>query len=99
MPFYPKEIEHSDKYSDDLFEYKHVILTEEIFRRLTKDKLLKEEEWRAIGIKQTKGWSHYTIFKPEPHILLFKRPIGTDPVTGEVPVEILEKLAVKGRKN
>lgn len=25
-----------------------------------------------------------TLFRPEPHILLFKRPLGTDPVSGKV---------------
>ena len=25
---------------------------------------------------------------PEPHILLFRRPLGTDPVTGKVDVEL-----------
>lgn len=24
------------------------------------------------------------LFRPEPHILLFKRPLGTDPVSGKV---------------
>ena len=27
------------------------------------------------------------IHKPEPHILLFKRPLGTDPTTGKVNAE------------
>ena len=26
--------------------------------------------------------AHYEIHKPEPHILLFRRPLGTDPNTG-----------------
>lgn len=25
---------------------------------------------------------HYELHKPEPHILLFRRPLGTDPNTG-----------------
>ena len=31
------------------------------------------------------GWVHYEIHKPEPHILLFRRPLGTDPQTGMLP--------------
>ena len=25
------------------------------------------------------GWEHYALHRPEPHILLFRRPLGTDP--------------------
>ena len=81
---FPKELEMSEKYYDETYEYKHVILTKEIFEKIPKFKLLKEEEWRALGIAQTKGWVHYTYFKPEPHILLFRRPVGTNPATGKV---------------
>lgn len=28
--------------------------------------------------------SHYEVHKPEPHVLLFRRPLGTDPRTGAV---------------
>jgi len=35
-----------------------------------------------------RGWTHYAIHKPEPHILLFRRPVGTDPTTGEVDPEL-----------
>lgn len=30
-------------------------------------------------------------FRPEPHILLFKRPLGTDPVSGKVVPELEEE--------
>lgn len=30
----------------------------------------------------SRGWEHYEIHRPEPHVLLFRRPIGTDPHTG-----------------
>ena len=26
----------------------------------------------------------FFLFRPEPHILLFRRPLGTDPLTGHV---------------
>ena len=32
-------------------------------------------EWRALGVQQSRGWNHYMVHRPEPHILLFKRPI------------------------
>lgn len=83
---FPKEIEQSEKYHDSIYEYKHIILTKELFDKIPKYKLLKEEEWRALGIHQTKGWIHYTYFKPEPHILLFRRPLGTNPMTGRMEI-------------
>jgi cyclin-dependent kinase regulatory subunit CKS1 len=37
---------------------------------------MNETEWRSLGIQQSKGWIHYTIHKPEPHILLFRRELS-----------------------
>jgi len=48
-------------------------------------KLLSEKQWRALGVTQSRGWMHYGIHKPEPHILLFRRPIGTNSRTGKAP--------------
>jgi cyclin-dependent kinase regulatory subunit CKS1 len=82
------------------------------------DRLLTEQEWRHLGVQQSRGWVHYAIHKyaiqtvpsvydlwscspffayctcsrPEPHILLFRRPLGTDPATGRVN-PVLEKEA------
>lgn len=92
MVNYPREVEHSDKYQDELYEYKHVCLPKNIFERIPKGKLLSESEWRKLGISQSRGWVHYSIHKPEPHILLFRRPIGTDPKTGNVPNVISFKI-------
>ncbi len=92
MPHYPKEIEYSDKYFDDYYEYRHVILPKEIFKKLPAKKLLNESEWRSLGLTQTQGWVHYTIHKPEPHILLFRRLIGTNPQTGLANKETVAKI-------
>lgn len=82
---FPKEIEYSEKYYDDVYEYKHIILNKETFEKMPRTKgFLKEEDVYRLGIVQTKGWVHYSRFKPEPHILLFRRPIGTNPTTGKV---------------
>jgi len=35
-----------------------------------------QNEWRAIGVQQSRGWVHYAIHRPEPHIMLFRRPIN-----------------------
>jgi cyclin-dependent kinase regulatory subunit CKS1 len=83
-----KEIEYSDKYEDSQYEYRHVILTKDVAKLLPlvnkQPRLLSETEWRSLGVQQSRGWVHYEIHRPEPHVLLFRRPIGTDPLTGKV---------------
>lgn len=68
-----KLIVYSEKYYDDKYEYRHVILPPDIAERVPKDHLMSEEEWRALGVQQSVGWIHYDMHKPEPHILLFRR--------------------------
>jgi hypothetical protein len=69
-------IQYSDRYpAEDGFEYRHVILPPEIFRLAPKGRLLTEEQWRALGVQQSRGWVHYAIHRPEPNILLFKKPL------------------------
>jgi cyclin-dependent kinase regulatory subunit CKS1 len=82
-------IEYSEKYADDNNEYRHVILPKELAKTLPKGRILSESEWRRIGVQQSRGWHHYAIHRPEPHILLFRRPLGTDPQTGEVDPKLL----------
>ncbi|KAF2750879.1 CKS-domain-containing protein [Sporormia fimetaria CBS 119925] len=87
---------YSSRYSDDKFEYRHVQLPKQMLKAIPEDyfipnpkdgsrgsvlKLLWEEEWRAFGITQSLGWEHYEVHEPEPHILLFKRPINYQPPT------------------
>lgn len=38
-----------------------------------------------MGVQQSRGWTHYELHRPEPHILLFRRAKGTDPQTGLPP--------------
>ncbi|XP_065209381.1 cyclin-dependent kinases regulatory subunit 1 [Planococcus citri] len=70
-----KEFYYSPKYYDDKYEYRHVVLPKEIARLVSKTELMSEAEWRAIGVQMSPGWVHYMIHRPEPHILLFKRPV------------------------
>ncbi len=85
MPHFPDEIEYSDKYNDDLYEYRHVILPKHVYKKMPRGRLLTEMEWRSLGVQQSRGWVHYEIHRPEPYILLFRRPKGTDPNTGLPP--------------
>ncbi|KAJ8905419.1 hypothetical protein NDN08_001926 [Rhodosorus marinus] len=68
-----QNIQYSEKYYDDQFEYRHVILPKDIAKYVPRSRLMSEEEWRALGVQQSRGWVHYAIHRPEPHILLFKR--------------------------
>ncbi|CEH12741.1 cyclin-dependent kinase regulatory subunit [Ceraceosorus bombacis] len=81
---YVNRIHYSDHYSDDEWQYRHVIIPKGMLKQLPKEyfdseepevlRILKENEWRSIGIQQSMGWVHYEVHAPEPHILLFRRP-------------------------
>lgn len=58
---YQDAITYSSKYYDDEYEYRHVILPKEIARWLPHYGLLKEDEWRALGVNQSIGWVHYMV--------------------------------------
>ena len=62
---------------------------------MPKNRLLSESEWRGIGVQQSRGWVHYAIHRPEPHILLFRRPLGTDPTTGKVEAVLARDAKAK----
>ena len=51
------------------------MLPKEIAKLVPRERLMSETEWRQIGVQQSQGWIHYMHHKPEPHILLFRRPI------------------------
>lgn len=63
-----------------LFVSRHVVLPKDIAKLVPKTHLMTETEWRGLGVQQSHGWIHYMIHEPEPHILLFRRP-----VTGGIP--------------
>ena len=64
-------IHYSDRYSDDEYEYRHVILPKQLLKMIPNDyfspddsgvlRLLAEHEWRGIGITQSLGWEHYEV--------------------------------------
>ncbi|XP_074653126.1 cyclin-dependent kinases regulatory subunit 2-like [Tubulanus polymorphus] len=69
------KIQYSDKYFDEHYEYRHVILPPDLVRLVPKDRLMTETEWRNLSVQQSPGWIHYMIHEPEPHILLFRRAL------------------------
>jgi len=86
---YIEKIHYSDKYTDDEYEYRHVILPKPLLKLIPKSffspdesgtlRILSETEWRGIGITQSLGWQHYEVHAPEPHVLLFRRPKDFNP--------------------
>ncbi|GJQ80796.1 hypothetical protein Trydic_g9387 [Trypoxylus dichotomus] len=72
-----QNIYYSEKYYDDEHEYRHVVLPKDLVKLIPQTHLMSEKEWRNIGVQQSKGWVHYMTHPPEPHILLFKRPLTT----------------------
>uniref|UniRef100_A0A673MLZ6 Cyclin-dependent kinases regulatory subunit n=1 Tax=Sinocyclocheilus rhinocerous TaxID=307959 RepID=A0A673MLZ6_9TELE len=59
-----KQIYYSDKYTDDLYEYRHVVLPRELAKQVPKSHLMTEDEWRRLGVQQSLGWVHYMIHEP-----------------------------------
>lgn len=64
-------IHYSERYCDDKYEYRHVILPKPLLKLIPKQyfndddsgtlRLLSEKEWRGIGITQSLGWVHYEV--------------------------------------
>ena len=71
-------IYYSDHYYDSKYEYRHVIIPADLVARVPKDHLMSEMEWRRLGLQMSSGWEHYERYKPEPHVLLFRRPLTSD---------------------
>ena len=51
MPHFPDEIEYSEKYEDESYEYRHVLLPKHIFKKMQRGRLLTENEWRSLGVQ------------------------------------------------
>lgn len=70
---YASQIDYSDKYYDETYEYRyfrivyvrirHVTLPKELSKQFPAGKLLTEQEWRSLGIRMSLGWEHYATHK------------------------------------
>ncbi|KAI5651809.1 cyclin-dependent kinase regulatory subunit domain-containing protein [Phthorimaea operculella] len=80
------QIQYSERYHDDVYEYRHVILPPDIARLVPKSHLMTETEWRNLGLQQSPSWLHFMVHNPEPHVLLFRRPLKeeTAPPTNRI---------------
>ena len=75
MPYFPDQIYYSDRYQDQKYIYRHVLLTLAAYKKcINLNKLLKENEWRALGLYMSPGWVHFMWFKGEKNVLIFRRP-------------------------
>ncbi|BEI85824.1 hypothetical protein CcaverHIS002_0601110 [Cutaneotrichosporon cavernicola] len=74
---YHEKINYSARYSDDEWEYRHVILPKAL-TKFVPSGVLSEDVWRGLGIRQSPGWEMYMRHEPEPHVLLFRRPKDYD---------------------
>ncbi|KAK9873043.1 hypothetical protein WA026_020779 [Henosepilachna vigintioctopunctata] len=71
-----ENIQYSEKYFDDMYEYRHVILPPDLAKLVPRPHLMTETEWRNLGVQQSPNWVHYMLHTPEPHVLLFRRKIN-----------------------
>ncbi|CAO3632086.1 unnamed protein product [Cunninghamella blakesleeana] len=86
------KITSSAIYSDEKYHYRHITLPKEIANYLPEERcLLKESEYRQLGIEISPGWEHYMIHAPEPHILLLRR-------THEMTKKVMEERKLAEEK-
>lgn len=52
------------KFESNFFFFRHVIIPKELAKKIPKDRLLTEQEWRGMGVQQSQGWIHYMLHKP-----------------------------------
>lgn len=43
---------------------RHVVLPKELSKLVPSSHLMSEDEWRELGVQQSKGWMHYMIHNP-----------------------------------
>merc|ERR1719408_868084 len=86
------ETDYSEKYCDDVYEYRRVTVPRTMLPAVPNGRCMAEDEWRSRGITMSRGWEHYDHHSPEANVLLFRRVIGTDPKTGQIPASIMQKV-------
>merc|ERR1719188_2900858 len=87
-----EETDYSEKYCDEIYEYRRVTVPRAMLPFLPQGRCMEEAEWRSHGITMSRGWQHYDHHSPEANVLLFRRVLGTDPKTGQVPKDMAEKV-------
>jgi cyclin-dependent kinase regulatory subunit CKS1 len=55
--------EYSEKFFDEENEYRYVMIPREMAQQIKNSTFLKEDEWRSLGISQSRGWQHAGMHK------------------------------------
>eukprot|EP00927_Polykrikos_kofoidii_P008978 TRINITY_DN13737_c1_g1_i1.p1 TRINITY_DN13737_c1_g1~~TRINITY_DN13737_c1_g1_i1.p1 ORF type:complete len:173 (-),score=26.61 TRINITY_DN13737_c1_g1_i1:273-791(-) len=92
MQSWTEETDYSEKYCDDVYEYRRVTVPRGMLQIFPQGRVMFEAEWRGHGITMSRGWQHYDFHTPEANVLLFRRVLGTDPRTGDVPADMQAKV-------
>ena len=87
-----EETDYSEKYSDEVYEYRRVTAPRGMLQVFPQGRCMAESEWRSHGITMSRGWQHYDHHSPEANVLMFRRVLGTDPKTGQVPPDMAKKV-------
>jgi len=87
-----EETDYSEKYCDDIYEYRRVTVPRAMLQIFPQGRCMTESEWRMHGITMSRGWQHYDHHLPEANVLLFRRVLGTDPKSGQLPPWMVEKV-------
>ncbi|OAF67859.1 Cyclin-dependent kinases regulatory subunit [Intoshia linei] len=67
------ELYYSDKYFDQEYEYRHIVLPKNLVEYIPTNRLMTEVEWRALGVKQSRGWEHYMKWSPGMKYLMVRK--------------------------
>ena len=70
---FPAEVIHGCRTRDDVYDYKTLTLTMELYMKIPRTRTLSREELAALKIAQSDGWEHYHSLPHERHILMLRK--------------------------
>ncbi|CAG7785833.1 unnamed protein product [Allacma fusca] len=92
-----EDIQYSDKYYDEKYEYRHVLLPADIAKMVPRTHLLSETEWRNLGVQQSPGWVNYMSHPPGNNDKGSKRVFdGTGQKTARTSCVAIQKTEIPG---
>ncbi|XP_054707810.1 cyclin-dependent kinases regulatory subunit-like [Uloborus diversus] len=80
---------YSDKYFDDKYEYRHVMLPADVAELVPRNHLMTETEWRNLGVQQSPYWTHYMVHSP----------VKDEKLTKEKEIKDLEEKCLQMQEN
>lgn len=70
---FPVEVIHGCRTKDEVYDYKTLTLTMELYLRMPRHRLLTIDELKDLKIEQSDGWEHYHSLPHERHILMLRK--------------------------